>query len=107
VFRPRELDEGAGGVEELTAAQMKAPAAEAQDIAAYPPRKVFESRSASQDRPHPRQKLLFAEGFADVVVCTDLETDHSVHLLAAGGDHDDRQRASRPKSTAQIEPIHT
>ena len=43
-----------------------------------------------QHRPDPRGHLARAEGLDDVVVGAELEADDAVGLLAAGGEHDDR-----------------
>ena len=39
---------------------------------------------------HPQDELAHAERLGDEVVGAQLEPDDAVHLLAAGGDHDDR-----------------
>ena len=45
---------------------------------------------APQHRPDPRGHLAGAERLDDVVVGAELEADDAVGLLAAGGEHDDR-----------------
>src|SRR4029079_13150678 len=49
----------------------------------------------------------FADGkrLRDVVVRAELEAEHLVELVVAGGEHDDRHGAARTQALADLEPV--
>jgi hypothetical protein len=55
---------------------------------------------------HPGQQFTRVEGLAQVVVGADFEADDAVHVLALGGQHDDRRAVvGRAQAAADREPI--
>ena len=53
----------------------------------------------------PRRELSDLEGLDDVVVGADLQPDHDVHGVGAGGDHHDRDLdTGGPEAPADVEP---
>ena len=53
----------------------------------------------------PRGELPDLEGFDDVVIGADLQPDHDVHGVGAGGDHHDRDLdTGGPEAPADVEP---
>jgi hypothetical protein len=61
---------------------------------------------APEHRAHAGRQLARREGLRDVVVCAQLEADDPIRLLAAGGQHDDRQARARPDPAAELEAVH-
>ena len=59
----------------------------------------------AQQRSHPGTELADRERLRDVVVGAELEADHLVELVVAGGQHDDRDGARRPQALADLEPV--
>jgi hypothetical protein len=45
---------------------------------------------ASQDRPHPRQQFARIERLGQIVVRAHFQAEHSVDILALGGEHQNR-----------------
>ena len=60
------------------------------------------SPGAAQHRPDPRGHLARAERLDDVVVGAELEADDAVGLLAAGGEHDDRDARALAQRAADV-----
>ena len=60
-------------------------------------------RGAAQDRADAGGHLAGAEGLDDVVVGAQLEADHAVGLVAAGGEHDDRDLRVAADLAADVE----
>src|SRR5581483_3139222 len=60
---------------------------------------------ATEQRAHAGAELSDRERLRDVVVGAELEPDHLVELVVAGGEHDDRHRARRAQPTAYLEPV--
>src|SRR6185312_9579134 len=61
---------------------------------------------AAQERAHARQEFRHRERLDDVIVGAGGEAAHLLAFLAAGGEHDDRQRAGfrpRPQTPAQLD----
>ena len=58
-----------------------------------------------QERANTRAELADRERLGDVVVGAELETDHLVELVVAGGQHDDRDGAPRAQLLAYLEPV--
>ena len=56
-------------------------------------------------RAHPAAELADRERLRDVVVGAELEPEHLVQLVVAGGQHDDRHAARRPQALADLEPV--
>src|SRR5215218_8797469 len=59
--------------------------------------------NAAQDGADPRNDFAAAERLHHVVVGAELEPDHPVGLLAAGGEHDDRNLRALPQLAADVE----
>ena len=60
-----------------------------------------------QRRPHPRQELVHAERFGDVIVGTEIERLNLADLVAATGqDHDRNRFVARPHPPQQFQPLH-
>jgi hypothetical protein len=55
---------------------------------------IHDDAAAPRERPYPRDQLARRERFAHVVVGAELEPDHAIDLIAARGDHHDRQPAA-------------
>ena len=70
------------------------------DVADQRPRRAVAGGPsvAAQDGLHPGDELARRERLGDVVVGAELEPEHAVDLVVAGGQHDDRQRRRRPGS---------
>ena len=62
-------------------------------------------RTAARDRADARDELTNAERLHDVVVRTELETDHAVDLLAARRHDDDRNGRLCADATADVEAV--
>jgi len=60
---------------------------------------------AAQDDLDARQQFARVEGLGQVVVGAEFEADDAVDLVAARGEHQDRQRAVLPPRLAQIETV--
>jgi len=45
---------------------------------------------APQDGAHARHQFTWVEGLAEVIVGAELQADDAVHVVAAGGEHQDR-----------------
>ena len=60
---------------------------------------------ASQECPDPASELPDREWLRDVVVGAELQADHLVELVVAGGQHDDRHGAGGAKALAHLEPV--
>ena len=60
---------------------------------------------AAQQRPHAAAELADRERLRDVVVRAELEPEHLVELVVAGGQHDDRHRALRAQALADLEAV--
>ena len=59
----------------------------------------------AQHRPDPGRQLGRAEGLGDVVVGTQLEPEHPVHLLAARGQHDHRRPRGLPDPAEDVASV--
>ena len=59
----------------------------------------------AQERPHPASELPDREGLRDVVVGAELEPEHLVELVVAGGEHDDRHFALGAQALADLEAV--
>ena len=59
-----------------------------------------------EERAHAAAELVDRKRLRDVVVGAELEPDHLVQLVVAGGEHDDRHRAAGAEPLADLEPIH-
>ena len=59
----------------------------------------------AQDRAQPRQQLARAEGLGEVIVGAELESDDAIGLLAARGEHQDREIGSGPHAATHLEAI--
>jgi hypothetical protein len=55
---------------------------------------------------HAGHELARLEGLGHVVVGAQLQPDHAVHHLAAGGEHDQGDVAVAPDGAAQLEAVH-
>ena len=62
-------------------------------------------RRPPQQRPHAAPELADRERLRDVVVRAELEPEHLVELVVAGGEHHDRDAALRPQALAHLEPV--
>jgi hypothetical protein len=62
-------------------------------------------RRAPQQRAHATAELADRERLRDVVVRAQLEPEHLVELVVAGGEHDDRHRALGAEPLADLEPV--
>ena len=63
--------------------------------------------AAAQTRPNARDQLSQAKGLDDVIVRSQLQAQHLVHLFVAGGDHQDRHPAApRPQLTADVQAAY-
>ena len=64
----------------------------------------------NEHRAQPRQQLARRERLADIIVGAELEPDHAIGLVAARGQHDDRDAVAGIAQPAQdrqpIEPGH-
>ena len=60
---------------------------------------------AAQERAHAAAELPDRERLRDVVVGAELEPEHLVELVVAGGEHDDRHGALRAQPLADLEPV--
>ena len=60
---------------------------------------------ASEHRADPGDQLPRAERLGHVVVGAELEADERVRLVAARGEHHDRDRRGRPQPTRDVEPV--
>ena len=58
---------------------------------------------AAQDRADARDELAGAERLDDVVVGAELEAEHAVGLVAAGGEHDHRHALVGAQLAQQVE----
>src|SRR5918995_2279768 len=63
-------------------------------------------RRAAQDRLDAGDELPRVERLRHVVVRADLEPDDLVHVLVAGGEHQDRDVPALPQPARQIDPVH-
>ena len=61
--------------------------------------------AASQDGPDARDQLAAAERLGQVVVGSHLQSDHPVHLVALGGQHDDRDARLGAHAPAQRKAV--
>jgi hypothetical protein len=61
--------------------------------------------AAPQDGAQPGLQLARLERLGEVVVGADLQPDHAVHRLAAGGQHQDRHVAGAAQAAAEVEPV--
>ncbi len=59
----------------------------------------------AQDRAHASDELTWTERLGHVVVGTQLEADHLVGLVIAGGEHDDRDPGVASEATRHLEPV--
>ena len=84
----REVDHDLAAVDDLVAAA-----------------RMVRCRGAAQERTHAAAELPDREGLRDVVVGAELEPEHLVELVVAGGEHDDRHRALRAKAAADLESV--
>ena len=65
-------------------------------------------RQTPEKHPHAGDQLPHGEGFTEVVVGPELETEHPVELLIARRQEKDRQAFRRcPQAAAKLETIHT
>ena len=87
----------------MTRGQVERPAGEAQAVALGARRR--QAARAAQDAFHARQQLARIEGLAEVVVGAHLDADDAVELLAARGEHDDRQVRARTQIAAQRQAV--
>jgi hypothetical protein len=62
-------------------------------------------RCPPQQRPHAAPELADRERLGDVVVSAELEPEHLVELVVAGGEHHDRNRAPRSQLLADLKPV--
>ena len=63
-------------------------------------------RGAADLRPHASQQLGQAEGLSDVVIGPGVQTDDEVGVLAAGGEHEDRDgQALGPHLTGHVQAV--
>ena len=62
-------------------------------------------RRSPQQRPHATTELADRERLGDVVVGAELEPEHLVELVVAGGEHHDRHRAPRSQLLADLQPV--
>ena len=63
-------------------------------------------RDPAQDDVDPRHQLARAERLGHVVVAADLEPEHAVDLLVAGGQEQDRHVGGLADLPADFEPVH-
>ena len=61
----------------------------------------------AQDRFDSRQQFARIEGFADVVIGTELQTDDAIGLIGSGGEHNDGDARLGTNFLAQNEAIVT
>jgi hypothetical protein len=60
--------------------------------------------TATHDRADPRGELAWIAGLGQIVVCTDLETQYPVDVIALRGQHDDGHQVSgRPQIATDVE----
>jgi hypothetical protein len=63
-------------------------------------------RAPAQHGLHAGHELARLEGLGHVVVGAQLQPDHAVHHLAAGGEHDQGDVAGAADGAAQLEAVH-
>ena len=74
------------------------------DGSALEPRTVCDSLSASAlDSFDPSDHFTWAEGFADVIIRTQFQSQHPVYFFCFGSDHDDRDIAETSQFAADID----
>ena len=66
---------------------------------------VVRSAGPAEECAHAAPELADRERLRDVVVRAELEPEHRVELVVAGGQHDDRHRALCAQSLADLEPV--
>ena len=109
---------GHGGEQlELSLRQLDGPASKARlhpahvelDLGTNPDQfgRLFQAFRPAQHTPDAGHELLRAERLGDVVVGSKLEPHQLVRLLAAGGQHDDRDVAITPQRPSHIEAVLT
>jgi hypothetical protein len=59
-----------------------------------------------EHRSDAREQLAGAERLDDVIVCAELQADHSICFLAAGRQHDDRRRGGAAQLARDVEAVH-
>ena len=63
--------------------------------------------AAAQQGPDPGQQFGQPEGLGDVVVGAGVQADHGVHLVGAGGQHQDREAvALGAQPAAHLQAVH-
>ena len=62
---------------------------------------------AAQDRAHPADQLLRAEGLDHVIVGAQLEAGDTVGLIAAGGEQDDGHVGAVAQEAGEGKAVHT
>ena len=105
----QQLELGAGQVDALAVAQHLALVEvdrQSFEHAALRRRGCRHGALAPQDGLHARDQLARLEGLGQVVVGTEFESDHAVHHVAAGGQHDDRDVAFLADLAAQRKAVH-
>jgi hypothetical protein len=71
-----------------------------------PPIGALRQLRPPQERPNAAPELADRERLRDVVVRTDLQTEHLVDLVVAGRQHDDGNGAQGTHAAAHLEPVH-